>query len=128
MTRKTACFRRFRLVEFLHPVLAGVRLRTGFGLLEAIIAVTVFGVGVLGVAAVGGATVKLVHIAAVRSAQAVAAGSALESVPTSVGRYLDIAVDTTGVVPGLIEIHVTVGGSGSVGARRWVARRPSSGP
>lgn len=128
MTRNTPCVRRFNVVKFLHPVLAGDRARTGFGLLEAIVAVTVFGVGVLGVAAVVGAARNLAHIAAVRSAQTVAAGSVLENVPMEIRGYLEVAADTAAVAPGLIEIRVTVSGSGSAGARQWVARRLSAGP
>ncbi|MCK5447813.1 MAG: prepilin-type N-terminal cleavage/methylation domain-containing protein [Gemmatimonadetes bacterium] len=127
MTRKTPYLRRFNVVTFLHPVLAGVRARSGFGLPEVIVAVTVFGAGVLGVAALGGAAGKLAHIAAVRSAQTVAAGSTLEHTPADVRGQLEVTVDTVGIVPGLIEIRVTVSGSGSAGARQWVARRSSTG-
>lgn len=128
MTRNTPYVRRFNMVKFLHPVLAEDRSRTGFGLLEVIVAVTVFGAGALGVAAVGGAALNLAHIAAVRSAQTVAAGSTLENVPVDVRGHLEATVDTAAVAPGLIEIRVTVSGSGSAGARLWVARRLSTGP
>jgi len=128
MTRNTAYVSRFNVVKFLHPVLAGVRARRGLGLPEVIVAVTVFGVGVLGVAALGSAARNLAHIAAVRSAQTVAAGSTLENVPVDVRGHLEVTVDTAGVAPGLIEIRLTVSGSGSAGARRWVARRLSTGP
>ena len=128
MTRKTPYVRRCNVVKFLHPVLAEDRSRTGFGLPEVIVAVTLFGAGVLGVAAVGGAARNLAHIAAVRSAQTVAAGSTLENVPVEVRGHLEATVDTAAVAPGLIEIRVTVSGSGSAGARQWVARRLSTGP
>jgi len=128
MTRNTAYVSRFNVVKFLHPVLAEDRARTGFGLPEVIVAVTVFGAGVLGVAAVGGAARNLAHIAAVRSAQTVAAGSTLENVPVEVRGHLEVTVDTAAVAPRLIEIRVTVSGSGSAGARQWVARRLSTGP
>ena len=128
MTRNTPDFRRISVVKFLHPVLAEDRARAGFGLPEVIVAVTVFGVGALGVAAVGSAAWKLAHIAAVRSAQTVAAGSTLENTPAEVRGNLEVTADTAAVAPGLIEIRVTVSGSGSAGARQWVARRPSKGP
>lgn len=128
MTRITPYVSRFNVVKFLHPVLAGDRARTGFGLPEVIVAVTVFGAGVLGVAAVGGAARNLAHIAAVRSAQTVAAGSALENVPVDVRGHLEVTADTAAVAPGLIEIRLTVSGSGSAGARRWVVRRLVAGP
>jgi len=93
-----------------------------------IVAVTLFGAGVLGVAAVGGAARNLAHIAAVRSAQTVAAGSTLENVPLDVPGHLEVTADTAAVAPGLIEIRVTVSGWRSAGARQWVARRLSTGP
>ena len=128
MARNTPKVSRIEVVKFLHPVLAEDRARTGFGLPEVIVAVTVFGAGVLGVAAVGGAARNLAHIAAVRSAQTVAAGSTLEDVPGDVRGHLEVTVDTAAVAPGLIEIRVTVSGWRSAGARQWVARRLSAGP
>lgn len=128
MTRNTPEVSRIDVVKFLHPVLAEDRARTGFGLTEVIVAVTVFGVGVLGVAAVGGAARNLAHIAAVRSAQTVAAGSTLENVPGEIRGHLEVAADTATVAPGLIEIRVTVSGWRSAGARQWVSRRLSRGP
>ena len=128
IARNTPYVRRFNVVKFLHPVLAEDRARTGFGLPEVIVALTVLGVGVLGVAAVGGAARNLAHIAAVRSAQTVAAGSALENVPVDVRGPLEVTADTAAVAPGLIEIRVTVSGSGSAGARQWVVRRLAAGP
>jgi prepilin-type N-terminal cleavage/methylation domain-containing protein len=128
MTRNTPDLRRIHVVKFLHPVLAEDRARSGFGLPEVIVAVTVFGAGVLGVAAVGGAARNLAHIAAVRSAQTVAAGSTLENAPADVRGDLEVTADTAAVVAGLIEIRVTVSGSRSAGARQWVARRLSNGP
>jgi hypothetical protein len=128
MTRNAPKVSRIDVVKFLHPVLAEDRARAGFGLTEVIVAVTVFGTGVLGVAALGGAARNLAHIAAVRSAQTVAAGSTLESVPWDVRGHLDATADTAAVAPGLIEIRVTVSGWRSAGARQWVARRLSTGP
>ena len=128
MTRNTPDLRRIHVVKFLHPVLVEDRARSGFGLPEVIVAVTVFGAGVLGVAAVGGAARNLAHIAAVRSAQTVAAGSTLENAPADVRGDLEVTADTAAVVAGLIEIRVTVSGSRSAGARQWVARRLSNGP
>jgi len=139
MPRNAPYIRDLDVVAFLHFVLAGNRARIGSGLPEVIIAVTVFGVGVLGVAAMGGAARRLAEIAAVRSAQTVAAGAVLdmsradssrfESRTLRVGaRSLTVAVDTTRVTPGLIEIRVRVDGSGPAGPRRWVARRLSESP
>lgn len=128
MTPNTPNFSRNDVVKFLHPVLAEDRVRTGFGLPEVIVAVTLFGAGILGVAAVGGAARNLAHIAAVRSAQTVAAGSTLENVPLDVPGHLEVTADTAAVAPGLIEIRVTVSGWRSAGARQWVARRLSTGP
>jgi hypothetical protein len=139
MTRNAPYVRGFNVVAFLRSVLVGDRARIGLGLPEVIIAVTVFGVGVLGVAAMGGAARRLAEIAAVRSAQTVAAGavldlalsdsSGLEPRTLEVGsRNLNVTVDTTWVEPGLIEIRVTVDGSGPAGRRLWVARRLSESP
>lgn len=139
MTRNAPYIRGFDVVAFLRSVLAGNRARIGLGLPEVIIAVTVFGVGVLGVAALGGAARRLAEIAAVRSAQTVAAGavldmaladsSGLEPRTLEVGsRSLTVTVDTTWVEPGLLEIRVTVHGSGPAGQRQWVARRLSESP
>ena len=139
MTRNAPYIRGFDVVAFLRSVLAGNRARIGLGLPEVIIAVTVFGVGVLGVAALGGAARRLAEIAAVRSAQTVAAGavldmaladsSGLEPRTLEVGsRSLTVTVDTTWVEPGLLEFRVTVHGSGPAGQRQWVARRLSESP
>jgi hypothetical protein len=128
MTRNTPDVSRINVVKFLHPVFAEDRSRTGFGLPEVIVAVTVFGAGVLGVAAVGGAARNLAHIAAVRSAQTVAAGSTLENVPGDARGHLEVTADTAAVAPGLIEIRVTVSGWRSAGERQWVVRRLSTGP
>ena len=139
MTRNALYIRGFDVVAFLRSVLAGDRARIGLGLPEVIIAVTVFGVGVLGVAALGGAARRLAEIAAVRSAQTVAAGavldmaladsSGLEPRTLEVGsRSLTVTVDTTWVEPGLLEFRVTVHGSGPAGQRQWVARRLSESP
>ena len=139
MTRNARYVRGFNVVTFLRSVLVGDRARIGLGLPEVIIAVTVFGVGVLGVAAMGGAARRLAEIAAVRSAQTVAAGavldlaladsSGLEPRTLEVGsRNLTVTIDTTWVEPGLIEIRVTVDGSGPAGRRLWVARKLSESP
>lgn len=139
MTRNALYVSGFDVVAFLRSVLAGDRARIGLGLPEVIIAVTVFGVGVLGVAAMGGAARRLAEIAAVRSAQTVAAGAVLDMVladssglePRTFGvgsRNLNVIVDTTWVEPGLIEVRVTVDGSGPAGQRIWVARRLLESP
>jgi hypothetical protein len=128
MTRNTAYFRHFSVVKFLHPVLTGTRARAGIGLPEVVVALTVFGVGILGVAAVGGAARKLAHVAAVRTDQTVVASTTFERAPADVRGDLEVMVDTVAVAPGLIEIQLTVSGSGSAGALLWVARRPSGGP
>jgi len=128
MTRNTPYLRRFSVVKFLHPVFTGTRSRAGIGLPEVVVAVTVFGVGILGVAAVGGAARKLAHTAAVRSVQTVVASTTFERAPADVQGDLEVMVDTFRVAPGLIEIQLTVSGSGPAGARRWVARRPSGSP
>ena len=139
MTRNAPYISGFDVVAFLRSVLAGNRARIGLGLPEVIIAVTVFGVGVLGVAALGGAARRLAEIAAVRSAQTVAAGavldmaladsSGLEPRTLEVGsRSLTVTVDTTWVEPGLLEFRVTVHGSGPAGQGQWVARRLSESP
>ena len=128
MTRNTLYVSRFSVVKFLHPVLTGTHARTGIGLPEVVVAVTVFGIGILGVAAVGGAARKLAHIAAVQSVQTVVASTTLERTPAHAQEDLEVKIDTVGVAPGLIEIQLTVSGSGSAGARLWVARRPSGGP
>jgi hypothetical protein len=127
MARITAYFCRFRVVEFLHPLLVGARARVGIGLPELIVAVTVLGAGVLGVAALGSGAAKLARIASVRSAQALAAGGTLEDAPVVTRVPVEVTVDTAGVAPGLIEIRVTVGGSRSAGNRVWVTRRLSPG-
>jgi hypothetical protein len=128
MTRNTPYLCRFSVVKFLHPVLTGTRARTGIGLPEVVVAVMVFGVGILGVAAVGGAARKLAHIAAVRCVQTMVASATLERAPADVRGDLEVKADTVGVAPGLIEIQLTVSGLGPAGARLWVARRPSGGP
>jgi len=128
MTRNTLYIRRSRVVAFLHPVLAGSRSRSGLGLPEVLVAVTVLGAGVLGVAALGTAARKLGHIAAVRTAQTAAVATVLEGASATGPEDLETTVDTTEVVPGLIELRVTVNGSGPAGPQLWVARRPSGGP
>ncbi|MBT8479053.1 MAG: hypothetical protein KJO06_09055 [Gemmatimonadetes bacterium] len=128
MTRITAYFRRFSLVNFLHPLLVGARARVGIGLPEVIVAVTVLGAGLLGVAALGSGAAKLAHIAAVRSAQTLAAAGTLEDAPVETRVPLEVTVDTVDVAPGLLEIRVTVSGSRFAGGRVWVARRLSTGP
>jgi hypothetical protein len=128
MTPKTPYFRRFDVVTILHPVLTGSRARMGFGLPEVMVAVTVLGAGVLGVAAIGGAARKMANVAAVRSAQAVAAGQVLEGAPTAPHPTFEVALDTVTLGPGLIELRVTVGGSGTVGALSWVARQSPGWP
>ena len=128
MTRHTAYLRHFSVVKFLHPVLTGTRVRAGIGLPEVVVALTVFGVGILGVAAVGSAARKLAHVAAVRTEQTVVASTRFERATADVQRDLEVMVDTVAVAPGLIEIQLTVSGSGSAGALLWVARRPSGSP
>ena len=128
MTGNIPYFSRFGTVTFLHPMLAGTRARAGLGLPEVVVAVTVLGAGILGVAALGGAARRLADIAAVRSAQTVAASAALENARADVRGNLDATVDTVAVAPGLIELQVTVSGSRSAGAQLWVTRRPSVGP
>lgn len=127
-TRNAADFGRFGVVAFLHPVLAGNRARSGIGLPEVIVAVTVAGIGILGVAAMGSAARRLANVAAVRSAQTLVASRVLDGTPADAQADVEAVVDTIAVAPGLIELHVTVSGSGSVGQRSWVARRRSSGP
>jgi Tfp pilus assembly protein PilV len=100
----------------------------GLGLPEVIVAVTVLGAGVLGVAAIGGAARKMANVAAVRSAQAVAAGQVLEGARTGPHPTFEVALDTVTLGPGLIELRVTVGGSGTVGALSWVARQSPGWP
>jgi len=116
------------VVAFLHPVCTESRLRSGFGLLEVIVAVVVAGAGVLGVAALGGAARRMAHVAAVRSAQAIVAGRILEGASAPRPGDLAATADTIAVAPGLIEIRVTVSGSGPAGERVWVARRRSPTP
>jgi len=128
ITPKSPYFRRFDVVTILHPVLRGSRARMGLGLPEVIVAVTVLGAGVLGVAAIGGAARKMANVAAVRSAQAVAAGQVLEGARTGPHPTFEVALDTVTLGPGLIELRVTVGGSGTVGALSWVARQSPGWP
>ena len=127
-TLKSLYFRRFNVVTILHAVLSGSRARRGLGLPEVIVAVTVFGAGVLGVAAIGVAARRMANVAAVRSAQALAAGQVLEGAPASPQSTFDVAVDTVMPGPGLIELRVTVDGAGAVGALSWVARQPAGWP
>lgn len=127
MTRNTPYFRLCRLVEFLHSVLAGIRTDSGVGLLEVMIAITVLGTGVLGVVAIGTAAQRMAHVAAVRSAQAVSAGGELE-VATGGASGPGVTVDTVTVAPGLIELRVTVAGTGPAGDEVWVARTAHPGP
>jgi hypothetical protein len=128
MTPNSACFRRFNVVTILHSVLTGSRARSGLGLPEVIVAVTVLGAGVLGVAAIGGAARRMANVAAVRSAQTLAAGQVLEGVPALPHPAFGVAVDTVMLGPGLIELRVTVGGASAVGALSWVARQPGGWP
>lgn len=127
-TRNTPYFCRCGVVAFLHPVVGGNRSRAGFGLAEVVVAVTVLGAGVLGVAALGNGARKLGHIAAVRGAQTFAAATVLEGASAVGPEALEIMVDTTVVLPGLLEFRVTVSGSGPAGPQSWVARRPAEGP
>jgi hypothetical protein len=124
----TPYFRRFKVVTILHSVLTGSRARAGLGLPEVIVAVTVFGAGVLGVAAIGGAARKMANVAAVRSGQTVAASQVLEGAPAGSSPMFEVTVDTVMPAPGLIEYRVTVRGTATVGPRSWVARRPSEWP
>jgi hypothetical protein len=128
MTPNSPYFRRPKVVAILHALLTGVRARSGLGLPEVIVAVAVFGAGVLGVAAIGGAARKMANVAAVRSAQTLAAGQVLEGVRPRPHPDLGVAVDTVVPGPGLIELRVTVGGAGVVGALSWVARQPAERP
>ena len=116
------------MVAILHAVLTGSRARSGLGLPEVIVAVTVLGAGVLGVAAIGGAARRMANVAAVRSDQALAAGQVLEGVPTPPLPMPGVTVDTVVPGPGLIELRVMVGGAEAVGALSWVARRPAARP
>lgn len=121
-------FRGLDVVTILHAVLTGNRARSGLGIPEVLVAVTVFGAGVLGVAAIGGAAGKMANVAAVRSAQALAAGQVLEGVPPRPHPMLGVAVDTVMAGPGLIELRARVGGAGAVGGLSWVTRRPAVWP
>jgi len=117
-------FQPFRVVEFLHAVLAGERRCRGLGLPEVIVATAVLGAGVSGAAAIGLGARRMAHVGAVRTAQTIAAGSVLEGAalpPASA--HLAIAADTVGLGDGLIEVRVTVGGWGKAGKRTWVSRK-----
>lgn len=127
MSPNTAYLSPISVVAFLHPVLLGNRSRAGFSLPELAVAVTVLGAGVLGVAALGGGARRLAHVAAVRSAQTAVAVSVLEGASADGQWDLDFTADTAEVVPGLVEIRLTVSGSGPAGPRSWVARRALDG-
>jgi predicted lysophospholipase L1 biosynthesis ABC-type transport system permease subunit len=128
MTRKAPYFRHLRVVEFLHSVLAGVRARSGTGLPEVLIAIAVFGTGVLGVVSIGSAARRMAHVAATRSAQVLSADGELEQTASVAPETLAVTVDTVVVAPGLIELRVTVAGAGPAAKRVWVARRSYSSP
>jgi len=120
-------FRPFRVVEFLHAVLPGKRLRAGFALLEVIVAIAVLGAGVVGVAAIGLGARRMTHVAAVRTAQTVAAQAFFEGRTPSPGfSDLVLAADTALIRDGLIEVRVTVDGRGIASDRVWVTRKPVS--
>jgi hypothetical protein len=117
-------FQPFRVVEFLHAVLAGDRRCRGIGLPEVIVATVVLGAGVAGVAAIGLGARRMAHVGAVRTAQTIAAGSVLEGAAIGPGSAdLTITADTARSGDNLVEVRVTVGGRGKVGNRTWVTRK-----
>ncbi len=116
-------FRPFHAVTILHSGSGGSRVRAGFGTVEVIVAVAVFGAGILGVAALGSGAWRMAQVASLRSDQALAAASVLEwgRLPAA---DLDVEADTVVVSPGLVEVRVTVRSrAGPGGPETWIARR-----
>lgn len=122
-------FRPLRAVGFLHPRLLGIRAREGFGIIEAMAAVMLFGVGVLGAVALGSGAWRMTQAAALRTAQSRAAAGILDGGWGTPRADLVIGADTFVVAPGLVELRVTVGvGSGAENARTWTTRRLDPNP
>ncbi len=139
ITRNRAYFRPFRLVEILHSSDPGARACRGFSLPEVLVALVVLGVGLLGVAAIGRAGRQLAEVAAVRTAQAVAAheiltpsgtrSGSLEGGAIEIGaRLLGVTIDTVVVSSRVLELRLTVDGSGAVGALEVVTRSFAGSP
>ncbi len=139
MALKTAYFGVCSMVGFLHSVVRERADTRGSGLLEVLVALMVFGVGVLGVTAIGVSARKLAEIAAVRTAQVLAGemmldhasgGRAIGRSDTVVigARRFGVSADTVRIDSGLVEIRVTVGESGSAGSWEVLARRADPRP
>lgn len=118
-------FRALRVVEFLRAIRTGERpASAGFALAEVIVAIALFGTGVLGAVAIGIGGQRMAHIGAARTAQAIAAMSVLEQGGlTSGARSSDVVVDTTRIGARLLELRVTVRDRGPAGPRSWVTRK-----
>lgn len=129
ITLNVPVFRLPRAVKFLHPRLVGIRAPDGFGILEAMVAVTLFGTGVLGVVALGSGAVRMTQTAALRSAQSRAAAGILDGGWGTPRADLVLEVDTVDVSPGLVEFRAIVGaGSGADHAMTWITRRLDPNP
>ena len=118
-------FRPFRVVEFLRAIPARERpFSRGFALVEVIVAIALFGTGVLGVAAIGIGGRNMARIGAARTAQAVTAMRFLEQGGlASAAGSPDIVVDTTRIGERLVELRVTVRARGGAGPHSWVTRK-----
>lgn len=131
--------RCFGMVDFLHFVRRKSANSRGLGLPEVLVALTVFGVGVLGVAAVGASARRLAEIAAVRSAQALAGemmfrhgfdgwpAARWDTVIVG-GHRMSISADTVRVAADLLEIRLRIGGSGPAGPWDVVSRQREASP
>jgi prepilin-type N-terminal cleavage/methylation domain-containing protein len=139
MSRKTLHSSHIRVVENLHSVPPNVRSARGFSLVEALVALAVLGVAAAGVVAMGGAGRRLGEIAAVRTAQVLAAREAMEAIDggrtwtatdtVQVGRRrLAVTIDTARIAPGLVEVRITVRASGTGGPHELVTRRADMQP
>lgn len=134
MSPRTAYLRAIRVVANLHFVPPEMPLYRGFGLIEALVALVVLGVAATGVVAVSGAGRQLREIAAVRTAQVLAARAAVDAIDgrrawlavdtVQVGkRRLEVTIDTLRVAAGLLEVRISVEGSGPAARYEMVTRR-----
>jgi hypothetical protein len=113
------------VVEFLRAMRAGERpASAGFALAEVIVAIALFGTGVLGAVAIGLGGQRMAHVGAARTAQAITAVRVLEHGGlTSGALFPDVVVDTTRIGARLLELRVTVRDRGGAGQRSWVTRK-----
>ena len=110
--------------------------QSGFGLVEAMVAIVILAVGLIGVAGVSYGTVKLIRTSSALTDQTVAGHLALENVhragyaaaasgvDTVTINYADhiVAITVTNVTATMKEVTAVVPGSGSLGLRTFVTR------